>query len=230
MKTQGTPNTHKMHFVIAVVILLVGAFLVFRAPHGKSMPLQQPIFHFEDQIGEWQGEAPRTLDEKVLEVLRLNNYVDRVYRNAEGEWMSLYVGYFEDQKSGQTIHSPKNCMPGAGWNFEQTETVTFEIESDQHPTIHFKALRGMLLNKKQRMLSYYWYQSRGRFMAGEIAHKWFLITDAIRYNRTDGALVRVLAPLDAESDLEAVDAEVRAFIREFVPTLQYDYFPEPVGS
>ncbi len=228
MKTEEKSKKQGIHFYIALVVLIVGAFFVFRAPHGKSMPLQQPIIQFEDQVGGWRGEAPRTLDEKVLEVLRLNNYVDRIYRNAQGDWMSLYVGYFEDQKSGQTIHSPKNCLPGAGWNFEQTETVSFEIQSE-YPTIEFKALRGILLKQQERMLSYYWFQSRGRFIASEYIEKFFLITDAIRYNRTDGALVRVLAPLAEDDDINAVDAEIRAFIAEFVPILQYEYFPKGVG-
>jgi EpsI family protein len=217
-------------FYIALVILIIGGFFVFRAPHGKSMPLKQPIFTFEDQIGEWKGETPRTLDPKVMEVLRVNNYVDRIYRNAQGEWISLYVGYFADQKSGQTIHSPKNCLPGSGWNFETSQTVSFEIESSEYPPIPFKALRGILVNKKERMLAYYWFQSRGHFMASEYWHKFYLITDAIRYNRTDGSLVRVLAPLSENSDIDAIDAELRAFITDFTPILQYEYFPEPVGS
>jgi len=229
MKPEGQPKKQTIHFYIALVILIVGMFFVLRAPHGKSMPLQQPIFQFKDRIGEWVGETPRTLDEKVLEVLRLNNYVDRVYRNQRGEWISLYVGYFEDQKSGQTIHSPKNCLPGSGWNFESTETVSFEIQSD-YPAIQFNALRGMLINKKERMLSYYWFQSRGRFLAGEYAHKFYLIMDAMRYNRTDGALVRVLIPLAEDEDVDAADAKLRAFITEFAPMLQYEYFPKAVGS
>lgn len=219
----------RKQFYIAVGVLLVGTFLVYRAPHGKSMLLQQKLFTFEDQIGGWTGEEPRTLDPKVLDVLRADAYVDRIYRNEAGEWISLYVGYFEDQKSGETIHSPKNCMPGAGWNFVQTEEVAFTIES-RYPPMQFKALRGILLNKDERLLSYYWYQSRGRFLASEYWHKFYLIFDAIRYNRTDGALVRVLAPLSENADVEKIDAQLKAFITEFAPILQYEYFPAQVGS
>ena len=224
MKIQGK------HFVVTVVVLLVGIFFVYRAPHGKSISLQQPIFNFEDQIGEWKGETPRELDEKILEVLRLNNYVDRVYRNAKGEWISLYVGYFEDQKSGQTIHSPKNCLPGAGWNFATGEEVSLTIESDEFPPITLKALRGILVKQNQKLLSYYWFQSRGRFLANEYWHKFYLVVDAIRYNRTDGALVRVLAPIPENGNIEQIDAQMKAFIKDFIPILQYKYFPEPVGS
>lgn len=222
-------NIPGKHVVVALIVLLVGIFFVYRAPHGKSMALQQSIFTFEDQIGEWKGEHPRELDEKVLEVLRLNNYVDRVYRNSRGEWISLYVGYFEDQKSGQTIHSPKNCLPGAGWNFAQSQEVILTIESE-YPTITLKALRGILVNRNEKLLSYYWFQSRGRFIASEYWHKFYLILDAIRYNRTDGSLVRVLVPIPENGDIEQVDAQIKAFIKEFTPILQYKYFPEPAGA
>jgi EpsI family protein len=228
MTPETKPTIQRAHFAIALIILVLGGLFIFRAPTGQSVPLRQSLLRFEDQLGDWRGDPPRMLDAKVLEVLRLNDYVDRVYRNARGEWMSLYVGYFEDQKSGQMIHSPKNCLPGAGWNFEHTSTVTFEIES-AYPTIRLTALRGVLVNRQERMLSYYWFQSRGRFLASEYTEKFFLIADAFRYNRTDGALIRVLAPLGEGDDIEAVDAQMRAFISKFVPVLQYEYFPEPVG-
>lgn len=217
------------HFYIAVAVLLVGAFFVYRAPHGKSMLLQQDLFRFEDQIGGWTGEEPRTLDPEVLEVLRADAYVDRIYRNDAGDWISLYAGYFEDQKTGETIHSPKNCMPGAGWNFLHSEEVAFTIES-QYPPIQFKALKAILVNKEERLLSYYWYQSRGRFLASEYWHKFYLIVDAMRYSRTDGALVRALAPLPEGTDIEKVDAQLKEFIILFTPILQYEYFPAPASS
>lgn len=217
------------HFYIAIVILLIGIFMVYRVPHGKSMSLQKTILTFEDQIGGWQGELPRTIEPEILKVLRADNYLDRIYRNNEGEWISLYVGYFEDQQSGQTIHSPKNCMPGAGWNFLQAEEVTFDIQS-KYPPIKLRALKAILINKEERLLSYYWYQSRGRFLSSEYWHKFYLILDAIRYNRTDGSLVRVLAPLPEKADVEKVDAQLKEFILEFTPILQYEYFPAPAGS
>jgi EpsI family protein len=224
MKNLGKP------FYIAIVVLLVGMFFVYRAPHGKSMPLQQELFTFEEQIGEWRGEEPRTLDQRVLDVLRADAYTDRIYRNKAGEWISFYVGYFEDQKSGETIHSPKNCMPGAGWNFVQSEEVAFTIEGGQYPPIQFRALKGILMSKEERLLSYYWYQSRGRFMTSEYWHKFYLILDAIRYNRSDGALVRVLAPLPKNADVNKVDTQLKEFIIKAAPILQYEYFPTPASS
>jgi EpsI family protein len=215
------------HYYIALGVLIVGIVLIYNVPHGESMPIQKSLTPFEDRIGTWVGDPPRTLDPKTLEVLRLNNYVDRVYRNSAGEWISLYVGYFADQQTGQTIHSPKNCLPGSGWDFLDSQEVTLPIAAGQYPAIQLKALRGTLVNKEERMLAYYWFQSRGRFLASEYWERFYLVTDAIRYQRTDGALVRVLAPLPKGADVIKIDAAVKAFIQEFTPILQYQYFPAP---
>ncbi len=209
-------------------LLLITAFFVYRAPHGQSTPLKQDLLKFPDHIGSWKGDENRSLDPKVLDILRVDHYLDRIYRDDSGLWISLYIGYFEDQKDGQTVHSPRNCMPGAGWNFLDTQQVTLQATGDKPLTIH--ALRAILVSGEERLLTYYWYQSRGRFETSEYWQKINLVTDAIRYNRTDGSLVRVLAPIPPKGDFEHVDALLRDFIIQFTPTLYYDYFPEPVSG
>ena len=216
------------HFFIAVALLVVTVFFIYRAPHGESVDLRQDILSFPDTIGSWKGEAPRTMDDKVLDVLRVDDYLDRIYRDKTGDWISLYVGFFRDQKDGETIHSPRNCMPGSGWNFTETQDVMLEAKGED--PLQIKAQRAILVNGEQRMLTYYWYQSRGRFLTSEYWHKIYLVLDAIRYNRTDGALVRVLAPLPKEGDISAIETQVKDFILEMTPTLQYDFFPPAAGS
>ena len=214
-------------FYIAVVLLIVGIFLIQRVPHGKSMPLQKDILSFQDQIGPWKGGQHQPFEPKILDVLRVDDYLNRVYYNNDGMWISLYVGYFRDQISGETIHSPRNCMPGSGWNFIENREVTLDTKGDR--PLKIKAFRSILVSGKQRMLTYYWYQSRGRFVTSEYWHKIYLVLDAIRYNRTDGALVRVLAPLPKEGSIEEIETQVQDFIMNFTPSLQYDYFPPAVG-
>lgn len=215
-------------FYITMALLLITAFFVYRAPHGQSMPLKQDFENFPDHIGVWKGSENRSLDPKVLDILRVDHYLDRVYRNDAGQWISLYIGYFADQKDGETVHSPRNCMPGSGWNFLETQEVTLQAPSKKPLTIH--ALRAVLVSGEERLLTYYWYLSRGRFETSEYWQKINLVTDAIRYNRTDGSLVRVLAPVSAKGDLTQIDAMLQDFIIQFTPTLYFDYFPEPVNS
>lgn len=216
------------HVIVTIVLLAITGFFVYRAPHGESVDLQQDILNFPDTIGRWKGEAPRTMEDKVLDVLRVDDYLDRIYWDATGSWISLYVGFFRDQKDGETIHSPRNCMPGSGWNFTETQDLTLEAKGEK--PLQINAQRAILVNGEQRMLTYYWYQSRGRFLTSEYLHKIYLVLDAIRYNRTDGALVRVLAPLPKEGDISTIEADMQKFILEMTPTLQYDFFPPAAGN
>ncbi len=215
-------------FYVTLALLLITTFFVYRAPHGQSIPLRQDLNNFPEQIGAWRGEVSRVMDPNVLEILRVDHYLDRLYRNESGLWISLYIGYFEDQKDGETVHSPRNCMPGSGWNFLETTPITLPAAGAKPLTI--QALRAVLVNGEQRMLTYYWYQSRGRFETSEYWQKINLVADAMRYNRTDGALVRVLAPLPPKGEYADIDALMRDFIIQFMPTLYYEYFPEPVAA
>ena len=219
------------HFYIAIVLLIVTIVLVRNVSSGISVPLQKNIENFEPQIGSWKGGPHQPFEPIILDVLRVDDYLNRVYYNEAGDWISLYVGYFRDQKEGETIHSPRNCMPGSGWNFTQNQVVTFDVDNveGKYP-IKLQAHRAILVNGEERMLTYYWYQSRGRFLTSEYWHKIYLVLDSIFYNRTDGALVRVLTPLPEEKDFDKIDAQVKDFIVKFAPILQYEYFPPPVGS
>jgi EpsI family protein len=215
-------------FYVAIAVLIAGIALVQRVPHGKSMPLQKDFTAFMYDIGEWKGQDQPPMDPKTLNVLRVDNYLDRVYENSKKNWISLYVGYFRDQISGQIIHSPRNCMPGAGWNFIQNETVTLDIPGKT--PLKLEATRAILSRGEDRLLAYFWYQSRGRLIASEYWDKVYLVLDAIRYNRTDGALVRVLTELPKDGDITTIDAQLKAFIQAVTPSLQYEYFPPGVGS
>ena len=78
----------------------------------------------------------------------------------------------------------------------------------------------------ERQLVLYWYQSHGRVVASEYWSKLYLVTDAIRTNRTDGSMVRVIAPI-AHGDESGAAAERVAedFVRAILPALPA-YLPE----
>jgi EpsI family protein len=70
-----------------------------------------------------------------------------------------------------------------------------------------------------RQIVYYWFDERGRKIANEWWSKWYLLTDAILKNRTDGALVRLTTPvLPGEAEADA-DQRLQAFMRAVVPVL-----------
>ena len=129
------------------------------------------------------------------------------------ESFSLYVGYYDSQTQGKTIHSPKNCLPGAGWEALRSRTVTIET-----PTGPVRANRYLLQREEQQALVVYWYQGRGRVEANEYVVKANLLRDAALRGRSEEALVRIVVPITTDEE-SAYRLAVAAAAR-FVPSLQ----------
>jgi len=215
-------------FVLA--LLMMGgtwAFLASRSQAETELP-RKAFSEFPLQIGEFVGRD-REMDERVLDLLKLTDYVMRVYVPAlperpsagafEGQTRQaaapvwLYVGYYGSQRTGATYHSPKNCLPGGGWVFKSSEPVVGVL-----PGRPSAAINRVLIEKGfEKQLILYWYQDRGRVIASEYAAKGYLILDATTRNRTDGALVRVSTPV-VGSEEEAYRHAV-AFVQEAFPRL-----------
>jgi EpsI family protein len=129
-------------------------------------------------------------DEK--DVLRANDYLTRQYATSSGGWVNLFVAYFRSQRAGQTPHSPKNCLPGAGWTWSVADTIHVDIPGRAGP---IEINRYIVSNADDREVVRYWYQSRDRVVAREYQAAAFTAWDALRYNRTDTELVRVVTPV-----------------------------------
>ena len=73
----------------------------------------------------------------------------------------------------------------------------------------------MIQKGLDRQLVLYWYQSHGRVVASEYWGKFYLVRDAVRMNRTDAALVRVIVPMAPNDDnAEAAGGTARRRLRE----------------
>jgi EpsI family protein len=109
---------------------------------------------------------------------------------AQPAWFTVYVGYYDGQTRGSTIHSPKNCLPGSGWEALGSETATVKT-----PSGSVEVNRYLLQNGDEQTLVLYWYQGRGRVQASEYMVKWDLLRDAALRQRSDEALVRIVVPV-----------------------------------
>ena len=134
-------------------------------------------------------------------VLKVTDYLDRGYwvPGLNNNLMTLYIGYFRSQRTGATIHSPKNCLPGAGWNPVQSTIYQLPLADGHTVPINLYLLRKGL----DEQLVLYWYQSHGRVVASEYWGKFYLVYDALRLNRTDAALVRISVPVDHGDEAKA---------------------------
>jgi EpsI family protein len=134
---------------------------------------------------------------------------------------SLYIGYYESQRQGDTIHSPLNCLPGSGWEPVSKSYVSIPVEAGSHASANILVNQYVIQKGLDRQVVLYWYQSHGRVVANEYRSKIFMVYDAVRLNRSDAALVRVVSPViggDPGAEARAGDRAV-AFVKTMFPLL-----------
>ena len=234
----------KWPFLIAV-LLFMGTFGLIQSFSKNERLMNNKAFEqFPLNLAEeWKGRE-LGLDEKVLDVLNLSDYMMRVYvpvvaqggeesELSEGEVQKtqlksveahlpvwLYVGFYQSQRTGATYHSPKNCLPGAGWQFMESDLITLTMSDQAKITVNKVLIRKGL--DKQVIL--YWYHDRGRVIASEYWAKGYLVWDAMTKNRTDGSLVRISIPVKDGNVQEAFDHGV-GFLHDLWPTF-LEYMPD----
>ena len=179
---------------------LLGAFLLLHSvSHGEPVVPHQPLRDLPYTVGAWSGEE-RPLSERIVQAVSVSDYTNRVYFADGNVPVQLYVGYYGSQKTGDTIHSPKNCLPGSGWDPIHSGFASISVADGRQIVVNEYVIQ----KDANRQLVFYWYQGRGRVSASEYAGKFWMVADAISRNRTDGALVRLVTPLiDNETSAEA---------------------------
>ena len=185
----------------------------------EIITVKKPFSSFPTKIGQWSGIEER-FDERIYRVLGVSDSFLANYRMSGKPIVNLYIGFYESQREGQLIHSPKNCMPGGGWNITDVSIELLPLQdgiSKEHNIIKLVLEKG-----KNKQISLYWYQSRGRIISSEYMQKIYLVWDAVTRNRTDGSFVRLIAPVvDSE---EQTLATLKSFAQELFPILQ-EYIP-----
>lgn len=185
----GSDPVRKRIWVTAA-LLLAGVIALHAMSHGERIPLHKVLRDFPLMLGEWQGYSS-PFPEDIVKAVGVTDYLNRVYIDGHGDALEFYVGYYASQRTGDTIHSPKHCLPGGGWT-PLTSTI-LKINLDPEKTI---AVNNYVIGRGlQREVVLYWYQSQGRVIASEYWARCWLIVDAITRDQTDGALVRVIAPV-----------------------------------
>lgn len=204
----------------ACTLMLATFFLLKFLSSSEEVKPNKPFATFPTTMGEWKGKEER-FDESIYNALGVDDSFLGNYYSPDGRYVQLYIGFYQSQKEGDLIHSPKNCMPGAGWNITGTELV--EVDMPNFKEGKASVIQLFLQKGDQKQLVLYWFQSRGRIINSEYLEKIYLVVDSITRHRTDGSFVRLIAPVVDNNEAQCLDS-LKAFIRELSPYL-LEYIP-----
>jgi EpsI family protein len=181
--------------------LLLSGLTARRVPDFLAVPLDR----IDTQISGWTATEDKTLDEPTLRALDATSYLSRNYQKGAAE-LNLFIAFYAQQRAGESMHSPKHCLPGAGWEIWRQNSATVDVAGEP-----IRVNKYSIENLNNRMLMFYWYQSKDRIIANEYLGKLLLARDTLLTGHTAGSIVRIVLP-----DTPEMNAEGMTFTRELI--------------
>jgi EpsI family protein len=207
--------------VLASFAILAGLLLTARVLTESHAVLQRrPLAEFPQQIGDFRSTKEVGLDKMSLDILQPTDVMFRIYRASDREPpVSYYIAYHASQQEGSRVHSPKSCLPGAGWRIARIEHLPLPWKGGRSDANLVLVEQG--LNKQ---LALFWIHSNGRIIANEYVARAYIFKDVFTKRRSDGALVRLMTDVDEMGGEEGAKARLLAlavpsldFLSQFLP-------------
>lgn len=188
--------------ILSALFVLQASAYYGLASRPEQRPKSRPLSELPVAVGIWHLTSEGSIAAEERAVVRADDYLVRTYASESGKTASLFIASFLSQRAGQAPHSPKNCLPGAGWSWSIADTIRIPIAGRAEP---IRINRYVVSKGGQHAVILYWYQSHRRVVASEYKGVLFTVWDALRYNRTDTMFVRVVAP-DQETGVHFIQA------------------------
>jgi len=215
--------TSRLNLFVPSSVLLGGVLLISGIREQYTVKAPKAMTAIPAVFENVQG-SDQIIDDEERKVAGMTDYSLRTFGPDSAQLFSIYVGYYDRQVQGKAIHSPKNCLPGAGWDILSSARIPAPSGA-AGATVN----RVLLGNKGTRALVYYWYQGRGHTESSEYVVKWNLLRDAAVYGRTEEALVRIVVPVarakagqvptENDADVRAADTVARSVAMKLEPAV-----------
>jgi EpsI family protein len=204
-----SPRLTSLYYVLTMLLLTGTLAASIWSDHRAAAVLVKPIDSIGSQIGGWTSGGNRELRDRIVASLAATSYLSRTYRKDRSE-LDFFMAFYAQQRAGDTMHSPKYCLPGGGWEFSDFSTVTVPLVNGA-----VRINRAAIRRAGERALIFYWYQSRVRIIASEYQGKFFLVWDGLMHGNQGGSIVRLMLPDRPGADLEGL-----AFATQIIPEVQ----------
>lgn len=205
--------------VIGVMLMVCGITVAAIDNREEIKPERMHFIDFPTKLSPWHGTRV-IMDKKYRDILNFDDYIMADFSDRIHPPVNLYAAYYASQRKGSSIHSPRSCIPGGGWQIQSVTNQTLDVNGKPVETNRVLIQKG-----KTRQLVYYWFDQRGRNLTNEYLVKWFLFWDAMTRNRTDGALVRYTTVISGAEKLDAAEQRLVKFMQKATPLLD-QYIPD----
>ena len=197
------------HYFLTLLLLSATLVASVWSDHRSPVVLAKPIDSISTQINGWTSAGNQQLRDRVVASLKATSYLSRTYRKDRNA-LDLFVAFYAQLRAGESMHSPKYCLPGGGWEFSEMRTVDIPANGSIA-----KINRAVVRRGEERQLILYWYQSKPRIIASEYQSKIYLVWDGLTRGNQGGSIVRVMLP-----DRPGADQDAMAFAKELIPLVQ----------
>lgn len=196
---------------IALLSVIAG-FMVVKPERPELVPQRTEFINFPLDFAPWKGQSGR-LEKIYVDALKFDDYLLADFRqDGQSGPVNFYVAYYGSQRKGQSVHSPRSCIPGGGWRIADHSVVDLSQAGAGGRGL---AVNRVLIEKgEEKQLVYYWFQQRGRIITNEYLVKWYLFWDSLTRNRSDGALVRITTVVPSGGDVAQADALLTHFAED----------------
>jgi EpsI family protein len=196
--------------IIVISLVFIATALLFTSLGLNTAPSIRPLTQLPQEFGEWRMVNQQAFSPEIIAVLRPTDYLSRAYADGRGNVVQLYIGFHDGSERSGPIHSPKNCLPGGGWNnIAEKKLLIHTGGSDLH------LVHGLFQKGSEKALYIYWFQLREKSVTEEYQLKFFQLYNSIVNKRRDATFVRVSVPVAA--DEKAASAIAVKFVTDFYP-------------
>jgi EpsI family protein len=204
-------------FIVVYILIMITGLYINVHSH-ITVPMNKSFREFPLNLHGWKMKSESIISDEVLEKLRPSDYVVRTYVKPGQIPVYLYIGFHSGGKDSGPIHSPKHCLPGAGWLKLKEDKDEIDVNSKK-----INIVKALFQKGEGKELFLYWYYVRGRALTSEYALKLAEISSSIVHRRRDSAFIRVAIPFD--SDEEQAFSSGTAFIKDFYPVME-EFLPD----
>jgi len=199
-------------FYLLFILLAISAFYVYTRSEA-AVPINKSLDLFPQKVADWKMTGYAQFGERTLAVLLPTDYLSRSYIDSHGNKLSLYIGFHDGGPKSGPIHSPKQCLPGSGWNYLNNEVKQVSLDGESIPYVS-----AIYQKDIEKQLFLYWYQVRDQILTNEYALKLAMLKNSMLSNRRDSSFIR-LSVMATDSEDKATEIGEQ-FIRDFFPAIR----------